>query len=167
MLKEWSSIRKKLHYIFPLLGMGGSGPQVENSTFLFFKASLNNIWIFKFVSCRRNSNRQVKSFLHSLDSNVCLSVDRCAHQSPHTHKRTCTVVQTNTLAGRLCLKHQSVVGVANKGCAPKFLYDYKANVFPHTLYLYRNFGAHPLFIAENLVNNNLTSQSIISIYRAI
>ena len=28
--------------------------------------------------------------------------------------------------------------------ARRNLYDYKANVFPHTLYLYRNFGMHPL-----------------------
>ena len=37
-----------------------------------------------------------------------------------------------------------------KGCAPKFLYDYKANVFPQTLYLYRNFGAHPLCIQRQI-----------------
>merc|ERR1712098_28397 len=34
-LKKWSSFRKKLLYIFPLLGGGGSRPQSGNFHFLF------------------------------------------------------------------------------------------------------------------------------------
>ena len=63
-LKKWSSFRKKLLYIFPLLGGGGGpDPKVEISTFyfyFFFNPSLRDA----------NTKKYITFFLDADNSNL-------------------------------------------------------------------------------------------------